>query len=210
MRVLPFLLQWTTMMAAMMLPGVLPVARRYARMVRNHRVLGLAAFGGGYLTVWAAAGVPGWLFGRALTQLAHAGGGALTASAATISAGCGLYQFSSAKPHCLGRCRTPVSLLLRYASWTGRLRHLRVGLHHGLYCVACCWPLFLMLLLLAPASVWAMVAVVVAVVAEKWAPRGDLVSRGVGITFLAAAVVIVWWPRLVPGLAGGGMMEMGK
>jgi predicted metal-binding membrane protein len=208
MRLSPFLLQWTTMMAAMMLPGVLPVAVRYARMIRNHRVLSLAAFGGGYLAVWAAAGVPGWLFGRALAQLAHAG--ALTASAATISAGCGLYQLSSAKQQCLGQCRTPVALLLRYASWTGRLRHLRVGLHHGLYCVACCWALFLMLLLLAPASAWAMGVVVVAVVAEKWAPRGDLVSRGIGLACLAAAVVIVWWPRLVLEFGGGGMMEMGK
>src|SRR6266545_525382 len=208
MRVLPFLLQWTTMMAAMMLPGILPVALRYARMIRTHRAVGLAAFGGGYLAVWAAAGVPGWLFGRALAQLAHAG--ALTASAATISAGCGLYQLSSAKQHCLGQCRTPVALLLRYAAWTGRLRHVRVGLHHGLYCVSCCWALFLMLLLLAPASLWAMGAVVAAVVAEKWAPRGNLVSRGIGIACVAAAVVIVWWPRLVLELAGGGVMEMGK
>src|SRR5258706_6794780 len=125
MRVLPFLLQWTTMMAAMMLPGVLPVALRYARMIRNHRAVGLVAFGGWYLAVWSAAGVPAWLFGRALAQLAHAG--ALTASAATISAGCGVYQLSAAKQQCLGQCRTPVSLLLRYASWTGRWRHLRVG-----------------------------------------------------------------------------------
>ena len=208
MRVLPFLLQWTTMMAAMMLPGVVPVALRYTRMITNHRAPGLAAFGGGYLAVWAAAGVPGWLFGRALMQLAHAG--VLAAGAATISAGCGLYQLSAAKQHCLGRCRTPMTLLLQYASWTGRLRHLRAGLHHGLYCVACCWALFLMLLLLAPASAWAMGAVVLAVVAEKWAPRGDLVARGIGIACLAAAVAIVWWPRLVPALGGGGMMEMGK
>jgi hypothetical protein len=67
-----------------------------------------------------------------------------------------------------------------------------------------------MLLLLAPASAWAMGVVVVAVVAEKWAPRGDLVSRGIGLACLAAAVVIVWWPRLVLEFGGGGMMEMGK
>jgi len=68
MRLLPFMLQWTTMMAAMMLPGVLPVAVRYARMIRVQRPLGLAAFGVGYLTVWASAGFPAWLFGRALAH----------------------------------------------------------------------------------------------------------------------------------------------
>ena len=208
MRAPAFLLQWTTMMAAMMLPGVLPVAKRYARMIRNHRLIGLTAFAAGYLAVWALAGVPAWLFATALARAAHAG--VLTAVAATISVACGAYQLSTAKNHCLTQCRTPVPLLLKYAAWTGPLRHLRVGLHHGGYCVACCWALFAMLLLLAPASLWAMLAVVVAVIAEKWAPRGDLVSRGVGIACLAAAVVIVWWPRLVPGLTGGGMMEMGK
>ena len=206
MRLLPFVVQWTTMMAAMMLPGVLPVAVRYARMIRVQRPLGLMAFGVGYLTVWAAAGFPAWLFTRALGQLAHAG--ALAAGAATISVGCGVYQLSSLKRDCLGQCRTPVALLLRYASWTGRLRHLRVGLHHGFYCVACCWALFAMLLLVAPASVWAMVAVVAAVVAEKWLPRSEWVSRGLGIAFLGAAVVIVWWPELFPGMASAGMMEM--
>jgi predicted metal-binding membrane protein len=177
-------------------------------MIRVHRPVGLAAFGGGYLAVWAAAGFPAWLFGRVLGQLAHAG--ALTAGAATISVGCGVYQLSSFKDRCLGQCRAPAGLLLRYASWTGRLRHLRVGLHHGFYCVACCWALFVMLLLLAPSSVWAMVAVVAAVVVEKWSPRGDLVARSIGIACLAAAVFLVWWPDLVPGLASGGTMEMGK
>ena len=198
------------MMAAMMVPGVLPVAVRYARMIRNHRALGLAAFGSGYLAVWAAAGLPAWLFTRGLTWLTHGGGGALTAVAATISVGCGAYQFSSLKQQCLGVCQAPITLLLRYAGWTGRLRHLRVGLHHGAYCVACCWALFAMLLLVAPASLWAMGAVVLAVLAEKWSPRGDVMARGVGIACLAAAVLIVWWPRLVPGLGGGEMMEMGK
>lgn len=208
MRLLAFLAQWTVMMAAMMLPGVLPLAARYARMIRTHRAIGLAAFAAGYLAVWAIAGVPAWLFAGALERAAHAG--VLVAVAATISVLCGVYQFSSAKNHCLTQCRTPVALLLKYASWTGPLRHLRVGLHHGGYCVACCWALFAMLLLLAPASLWAMLAVVVAVIAEKWAPRGDLVSRGIGLACLAAAVVIVWWPQLVPGIRAGGMMEMGK
>lgn len=196
------------MMTVMMLPGVLPLAKRYARMIRNHRPIGLAAFGAGYFAVWAIAGVPAWLFAGALTRAAHAG--VLIAVAATISVACGAYQFSSAKNHCLTQCRAPAALLLKYASWTGPLRHLRVGLHHGGYCVACCWALFAMLLLLAPASLFAMLAVVLAVVAEQWAPRGDLVARGVGIACLAAAVVIVWWPQLVPGLRAGGMMEMGQ
>jgi predicted metal-binding membrane protein len=209
MRLLPFLAQWTTMMAAMMLPGVLPVAARYGRMIRRHRPLGLAAFAAGYLLVWATVGFPAWLFGRALGQIAHAA--ALTAAAATISVACALYQFSSLKTHCLAQCRAPVALLLRYASWRGRLRHLRVGLHHGLYCVACCWALFAMLLLLAPASVWAMVAVVAAVIAEKWSRRGDRVALGVAIACLAAAAVVVWWPEVVSGIGPtGGLMEMGK
>src|SRR5258705_4683628 len=200
-------MRWTIMMAAMMFPGVLPVAVRYTRMISEHRPVGLLALGAGYLAVWAAAGIPAGVFGLAIGRLANAG--ALTAGAATISVGCAIYQLSPLKNHCLGQCRTPAALLLKYASWRGPLRHLRVGLHHGLFCVACCWALFAMLLLVAPASLWAMVAVVAAIVAEKWSPRGDLVSRSVGVACLGAAVLIIWWPEMVPGLTSGGM-EMGK
>jgi hypothetical protein len=41
--------------------------------------------------------------------------------------------------------RWPTSLLVRYTSFRGPGIDLRVGFRHGLYCVACCWGLMLIL-----------------------------------------------------------------
>src|SRR5258705_12182704 len=122
-------MRWTIMMAAMMFPGVLPVAVRYTRMISEHRPVGLLAFGAGYLAVWAAAGIPAWLFGLAIGQLAHAG--VLTAGGATIGLGGARYQPSPLKNHCLGQSRTPAALLLKSASWVWPLHSLPVRLHIG-------------------------------------------------------------------------------
>ena len=53
-----FVVMWTLMMAAMMLPAVSPLVSMYARSVRGS-ASALTAFGAGYLLVWAATGVRG-------------------------------------------------------------------------------------------------------------------------------------------------------
>src|SRR5204862_43108 len=62
-----FVVMWTLMMAAMMLPAVSPLVTMYARSVRG-AAPALTAFASGYLLVWAATGVIAfvltWLFGE--------------------------------------------------------------------------------------------------------------------------------------------------
>jgi predicted metal-binding membrane protein len=61
-----FVVMWTLMMAAMMLPAISPLVSMYARSVQGS-ASALTAFGAGYLVVWAATGVIAyaltWLFG---------------------------------------------------------------------------------------------------------------------------------------------------
>ena len=64
---------------------------------------------------------------------------------AAIFVTAGVYQLTSFKDVCLRHCRSPMSLLLHYTSFRGPAIDLRVGFHHGLYCVACCWGLMLIL-----------------------------------------------------------------
>jgi predicted metal-binding membrane protein len=82
-----FVLAWTAMMAAMMLPGSVPV------IVRHRRVAGFVA---AYLAVWVAVGVAVYL-----VYVPH---GALAAGAVTIAAG--LYELTPLKRRCRERCRT--------------------------------------------------------------------------------------------------------
>src|SRR5262249_33323839 len=49
---------WTLMMAAMMLPSVAPTAALYAKTVQDFRPVRIAGLMVGYLSVWAAAGLP--------------------------------------------------------------------------------------------------------------------------------------------------------
>ena len=76
-----------------------------------------------------------------------------------------------------------------------------MGLVHGLYCVGCCWLLFLILIPLGMMNAAAMAAVAAVVFAEK------VMSRGRGIGILAAAAMIVYGaavilqPSLLPTVA---------
>src|SRR5207247_7814866 len=129
---------WTLMMAAMMLPSVAPTASLYARTVQGNRTMRIAGLVVGYLGVWAAAGLPayglawlaGWLTGMH-PSAAHV-------LAVALFAACGLYQLSSPKDRCLAHCRSPLGLLMHYASYRGRLRDLRVGAHPGPSCPGSC------------------------------------------------------------------------
>jgi predicted metal-binding membrane protein len=49
-----------------------------------------------------------------------------------------------------------MSLLIHYTSFRGPAIDIRVGLHHGLYCVACCWGLMLILVAVGVMNILAM------------------------------------------------------
>src|SRR3954469_7707843 len=48
-----FIVIWTVMMAAMMLPAIAPLVTLYARTVRDHRTARLTSFGCGFVLAWA-------------------------------------------------------------------------------------------------------------------------------------------------------------
>jgi predicted metal-binding membrane protein len=203
-----FILVWTLMMAAMMLPSVAPLASLYARSMTSSRTARLSGMVAGYLLVWAAAGVPayalaaltGWLDGHH-PAVAHG-------LAVAIFAGCGIYQLTGLKDRCLAHCRSPFGLLLRYGSFRGRTRDLRVGAHHGAYCLGCCWALMVILIAVGVMNIAAMLALAVLILAEKTWARGELTARLAGVAALGLAIATVWLPWLAPGLqAAHPMMQ---
>ncbi len=199
---------WTLMMAAMMLPSVTPVATLYARTVQGNRSARIAGLVLGYLGVWAAAGLPafglawlaGWLTGR------HPG--AAHVAAVAVFAACGAYQLTGLKDRCLAHCRSPLGLLLHYGSYRGRLRDLRTGVHHGGFCLGCCWALMVILIAVGVMNVAAMIGLAALVLIEKTWSRGRAVGRLAGVAALALAVAIVWFPWLAPGLHATPAMTM--
>ncbi|MFI1765903.1 DUF2182 domain-containing protein [Streptomyces sp. NPDC020800] len=203
-----FLVVWTLMMAAMMLPSTAPVAALYARTITVRRSRRMVVFTVAYLLVWAVAGLPAYALAVGLGRVATLPAEAGAAVAAAVFAVSGVYQLTPLKDRCLARCRSPVGLMLRYASYPGPSRDLRAGAHHGAFCLGCCWSLMLLLAAFGLMNLWAMVALAAVITAEKLAPAGRLVARTVGVASIALAVAVFWVPALAPGLTGGGMAGM--
>lgn len=200
-----FLLLWLIMMIAMMFPSVAPVAVTWARAIGRQsagaaRAARTTQFVAGYLLAWTAFGLIayGLLAATGAVVDAHPGVGRWIGAGAFLIAG--LYQFSPLKNLCLRHCRSPMGQLVRYAGFRPMVRDLRVGAHHGAYCVGCCWGLMIVLIPLGVMNVLAMAAVAVVIFVEKLWRLGPVFSAAVGIAFLALAVMAPFQPWLLPGL----------
>jgi predicted metal-binding membrane protein len=204
-----FLGVWTLMMAAMMLPSITPLASLYARTMRDHRLRRLALLTMGYLAVWAGVGLAAFALAAGGERLAeHAPGWAQAVAVASCGA-CGIYQLTPLKDRCLQNCRSPLGHLLRYASLRGPLADARVGLHHGAWCVACCWALMLLFVTFGVMSIVAMVVLAAVILAEKLLKPGRWFSIAIGVAALALGVAIWIHPSLAGGLHVTARPEMG-
>jgi predicted metal-binding membrane protein len=202
-----FVAMWSLMMAAMMLPSVAPLAGLYARTITERRAPRLTAFGVGYLLAWASTGVAAFWLAGLFADVASGSSGTGKAVAATAFGACGLYQLTPLKERCLGHCRSPLTHLFHYASFRGGTRDLRAGLHHGLYCLGCCWTLMVLLVAFGVMNLLAMAGLAVVIGIEKHWRHGRMFARAVGIAALLLAVLVVIEPGLAPGLDPGGVRQ---
>jgi predicted metal-binding membrane protein len=195
-RVLPVTLYvggWVLMIAAMMLPTVVPLLRRFDRLVAERPDRGrlLALVIAGYLTVWLGFGVAAHLLDAGLHEAALRSDWLLFNGwivGSLILAGAGLFQFSRLKYHCLTRCRTPLSFITKH--WRGRAPRcnaLLLGLDHGIFCVGCCWAIMLLMFVVGTASIGWMLLLGAVMALEKNTPWGARLSRPLGTILLAAA-----------------------
>jgi predicted metal-binding membrane protein len=102
----------------------------------------------------------------------------------------GLYQFSSLKTKCLGYCESPMSFFMR--RWrNGMVGAVKMGTYHGLYCLGCCWPYFLLMVALGWMNLLSMALFAAIIIAEKvWIRGGRWVARSVGAGFIILGVLV--------------------
>jgi len=198
---------WVTMMAAMMLPSVVPMVLVFSRVSRERRRHGRAAapswiFVAGYLAAWTAYGLLAYGVFRLVTAvdegvLAWDRAGAYVAGGAIVAAG--LYQLTRLKELCLRHCRGPMHFMLH--GWrNGPLGALRMGVEHGLLCIGCCWGLMVILFTLGVMSLFWMAVVAGVIFAEKVLPYGRRLSQGFALAFVALGLWVALAPGSVPGL----------
>jgi predicted metal-binding membrane protein len=205
-----FLVLWVIMMAAMMLPSVAPVAVTWAKAIGRQssgwtRVSRTAQFIAGYLLAWAALGVLAY-GGLALTGKlvgSYPGSGRWIGAAAFVLAG--LYELGPLKYVCLRHCRDPMTHLMQYANFRPFARDMRVGVHHGMYCVGCCWALMVVLIPLGVMNVAAMAGLAAVIFVEKLWRLGPVFSRVVGVVLIGLGVLSLFTDWLLPGLQAATM-----
>jgi predicted metal-binding membrane protein len=178
------------MMAAMMLPSLVPAGRAVAGFVGpGHALWGrspVAPFAAGYLLVWALFGLAaGGLIAAGQAAGVHIGGRSATVFVLLAAA---LYELSPTKGACLRRCRHPLGLVVTH--WRpGVLGNARLGAFFGAWCSGCCWALMAGLLALGAMSVGWMLLVAAFIAAEKLLPWERAATGTVVAALLALAVV---------------------
>jgi predicted metal-binding membrane protein len=197
-----FLGVWVVMMAAMMFPSIAPTVALYSRMTRRRSPLSPLTFVAGYLLTWTGAGLCAFTLAAIVGRLPgdvlawdHAG--RWVAGATLVAAA--LYELTPLKDVCLGRCSSPLGLLL--GSWRdGRWGALRMGAKNGAWCVGCCWALMASLFALGVMSVTWMVLVAGLIAVEKTVPWHRVVTYGTAVVLLALGVLLLAAPHAVPTL----------
>ncbi|MGC2825485.1 MAG: DUF2182 domain-containing protein, partial [Pseudolabrys sp.] len=187
------LASWVIMMVAMMFPTAAPMVLAFHRVQAvkyqlDDALVSTWVFVGAYLLVWAFAGIAA--YAGVLAAETAAVRAALTPAAEAQVGGvilivAGIYQLTPLKQLCLSKCRTPIRFIM--TSWRdGTAGAFRMGLLHGIYCLGCCWLLFVILFPLGM-NVGAMAAVTLIILAEKMLP----------------------WPRLMPHAAAAALVFYG-
>jgi predicted metal-binding membrane protein len=200
-----FLATWIVMMAAMMLPSAAPMILMFdavqgGRSRQGRPSVPTWVFVGAYLAVWAGFGVIA--YAAALGAEWLSGSWPWFATAAPVVGGVvivagGVYQLTPLKQACLSKCRTPTQFVL--TSWRSGYRGaFRMGIEHGIFCLGCCWLLFVILFPLGIMNVAAMAAVALLVLAEKTLPIGRRLSWALGGVLIAVGSAVIALPALLP------------
>jgi predicted metal-binding membrane protein len=199
----PFILGWTAMMVAMMLPATLPLILLYCVVARQRlglvqRRVGTTALVVGYVAVWALAGLPVYIYALTAESI---GPGAAVLPALLLIIG-GAYQFTSLKRSCHVRCSSPLFFLIqKWKPGTGGA--LRLGVLHSVDCLGCCAGLMIGLVALGMMNLALVFTVALLIFAEKTLPNSHHIARPLGVLMIVGGAVFLGFT-----LFGGVQPEM--
>jgi predicted metal-binding membrane protein len=190
---------WLIMMAAMMLPSAAPVILLYGTISRRSNAQISVApilFAIGYVAVWSCFGLAA-LFAQFLLEWAELLSPMMEATSAGLSGAlliaAGIYQFTPLKRSCLRICRSPLDFLMSH--WrSGKLGAFEMGARHGIYCVACCWGLMLLLFVGGLMNLMWIVGLAVYVLIEKLVAGGQRLAQITGVLLVASGMILLAIP----------------
>src|SRR5438270_443449 len=206
---LVFVAGWLVMLLAMMLPTTLPLVVMFDRLAsaRADRRRLLALLLVGYLSIWTIVGMLIYLgdseLHAAVAQSAWVAEHVWMLGGLTLLLA-GAYQFTPLKYHCLEKCRSPFSFITQH--WRGRDhsgRAFLLGIHHGVFCVGCCWTLMLLMFAVGVGNFGWMLVLGAVMAIEKNVSWGRRLSAPVGVVLLA------WGLGLLLGVLSAAQRGLG-
>ena len=193
-----YLVGWTLMTVAMMLPTMLPLLDMFRRVTARRPERGqlIILVIAGYLSVWMGFGVAAhsadWVLHHVVEYSPWLEANAWVIGGSTLLLA-GAFQFSRLKYRCLDKCRAPMSFIMEY--WRGRHDHrnaLLLGINHGMFCVGCCWALMLLMFGVGVGNVGWMLALGAVMAVEKNLPWGRKLSAPLGLALLVCGAFILF------------------
>lgn len=203
-QIILFVVTWMVMMVAMMFPTAAPMILTFALVNRTKKQQGQPyiptwIFVASYMVIWLIFGIIIYFILLGINNIASISewlmanvylGGILFIAA-------GLYQLSPLKKSCLLKCRTPMNFIL--GSWKdGYKGALLMGFEHGLYCLGCCWLLFIILFPLGLMNVAAMALITLLIFAEKSLPIGNRISVVAAGIMIVYGLLVIFVPSMLP------------
>jgi predicted metal-binding membrane protein len=185
---------WAIMMAAMMLPTMVPTLRAYEDLMvsANGTRAGWVGVILGYFVVWV--GFAAVITGAQIALMASGLIDDLGISNSLWFAGLlfgvvGLFQFTRAKEICHGVCHSPGMYFLGH--WkTGFAGGLRMGLGLGAFCVGCCWGFMALGFVGGVMSLLWMGLATLFMVIEKLPQIGHYVTKPMGVVLILTGVCV--------------------
>jgi predicted metal-binding membrane protein len=197
-RIALFVAMSAVMMMAMMFPSATPAILAYHKVQAGKQKSDDAfvltwVFVAAYLLVW-------WAFAIYAGAMAAGVSGVRTDHATEIGGVilmlAGLYQLTPLREFCLSKCRTPIDFIA-IAGSDGATGAFYMGIVHGLYCLGCCWMLFLALFPLGMSMV-AMAAITLVILAEKTLPGPRIVTYATAVVLVLSGALMSVTPQFFP------------
>ena len=193
-RFWPLFGMWALMMAAMMLPTMVPTLMSYEDLMASADGTRAGWFGVllGYFVVWVgfaaliAAVQLGLLFTGVIDMLGVASSRWMSAVLLIVV---GAFQFSRAKEICHGVCHSPMMYFVGH--WkTGFAGGMRMGLGLGVFCVVCCWGFMALGFAGGVMNLAWMGLATLFMILEKLPQIGHKVMKPMGVLLIAAGLAV--------------------
>jgi predicted metal-binding membrane protein len=203
-----FTVIWTSGMIAMMFPSIIPMILLYNKIIiqkdksntlliskENKTIYSLKTilFTATYIVVWTIVGLIlyfGWSLYTNNFVLEYFSNNQVNILFGIILIIAGGYQFTSLKKKCIGYCESPLTFFSR--RWhNGTIGAIKMGTYHGLYCLGCCWPYFLLMVALGWMNIACMSLFAGIIFGEKIWSKGIWISRFIGIAFAIVGILTV-------------------